>query len=350
MSIEDYRDYKSNTGNMNYNREKSSVRNGSKTRRSASATGVMGGSRTGGYVKNGRKVKKHILTPYGRKFFARLGVTAMVGAIGITTAVGLATRGKVVAEDKYAHTTTPPAMVENGSVDRDNRLDEDFVFGNMDNEISEEQGIYISSYGSKQYKYCTEEYALQLAEDAIENVNEMFGNAGMKPLVEGDDEYLPDYFDKYMLVGLACTESSLRCEGADGEPLYSSVKARGMCQCKEDTLDYVKWYAKTVLGVKLDYEFEDLDDPRVSLEVAALVLATNAENYYKPTKKDNAFSQSGLSFSQDAQKKLMLSSYYYGGKGALNRLVKNGTTSSDYANKILNYESSLREKYGEMSR
>lgn len=350
MAIEEYRDYKrkqsSSSSRSRTTSRSTSSRSGS-TRGSASrGTSSTRKRPTGTVVKKGRRVKKYRLTKKGKEFLQKLGLFVGLGSFSALAIMGMIDGAEV--GPAQAETTNPPALY--GEDTRDKTATDamnDILNGYTTPAIPD---TYVSSYGEKEYNFCSQEYALELADSAIDNVNELFGNAGMKPLVPGSEEYLPEYFDKYMLAGLAYQESTLRYSEADGDPIYSSVKARGMCQCKEETLDYVKWYAKTVLGVELDYEFEDLDDPRVSMEVAALVLATNAENYFKPTRSNNAFEQAGIKFSPGAQKTMILSSYYHGAQGVVNRLLKSGTTTSDYANGILGHEAMFRDKFGEMGR
>ncbi len=352
MAIEDYRNYKKKQSSSSTRSSRSSstsrprTSSSSKGRTSSANRSTTRKRPTGTVVKKRKRVKKYRLTKEGKEFFQKLGLYFGLGSIGVATLVGLINGGEIGRTK--AETTNPPGLY--GEDTRDKTAEDilnEITGGVGENETKD---TYISSYGKQDYYFCSQEYALELADDAIDNVNEMFENAGMNPLVPGSENYLPEYFDKYMLAGLAFQESTFRYLEADGDPIYSSVMARGMCQCKEETLDYVKWYAKTVLGVELDYDFEDLDDPRVSMEVAAMVLATNAETHFKPTRKDNAFSKSGISFSPQAQKTMMLSSYYHGAQGVVNRLLKSGTTTSDYAKGILSNEAMLREKYGEMQR
>ena len=352
MAIEDYRNYKKKQSSSSTRSSRSSSTSRSRTstsskgRASSSSRSVSRKKPTGTVVKKRKRVKKYRLTKEGKEFFQKLGIFFGLGSFSLAAIMGIVEGGDL--SSTKAETTNPPGLY--GEDTRDKTAED--ILNEMTGgaEESEASDTYISSYGSKDYYFCSQDYALELADDAIDNVNEMFENAGMNPLVPGSENYLPEYFDKYMLAGLAFQESTFRYLEADGDPIYSSVKARGMCQCKEETLDYVKWYAKTVLGVELDYDFEDLDDPRVSMEVAALVLATNAETHFKPTRKDNAFSKSGLRFSPEAQKTMMLSSYYHGAQGVVNRLLKSGTTTSDYAKGIIANEAMLREKYGEMQR
>lgn len=355
MAIDDYRDYKKRQSSSQSRTSSSRTSSTSRSRTSSSSsrgrTSSAGRSSTtrkrpsGTVVKKRKRVKKYRLTKEGKEFFQKLGLFIGLGTFSVAAIMGLVEGGNL--GNTQAETTTPPGIYGEDTRDKTPADVLEEMTGGVENDTLD---TYVSTYAGKEYKFCSEEYALEIAQDAIDNVNEMFGNAGMNPLVPGSENYLPDYFDKYMLAGLAFQESTFRYQEADGDPIYSSVKARGMCQCKEDTLDYIKWYAKTVLGVELSYEFEDLDDPRISIEVAAMVLATNAENSFKPTRKNNAFSQAGITFSPEAQKTMMLSSYYHGANGVVNRLLKSGTTTSDYAKGILANEEMLRDKYGEMQR
>ena len=350
MAIEDYRNYKKKQSSSSTRSSRSSssrprTSTSSKGRTSSSTRSSTRKRPTGTVVKKRKRVKKYKLTKKGKEFLQKLGIYTGLGVFGIAAIAGLIEGGEL--GNTKAETTNPPGIY--GEDTRD-KTPEDVLNEMTGGSQKDAPDTYVSSYGNKDYYFCSQEYALELADDAIDNVNEMFEGAGMNPLVPGSENYLPEYFDKYMLAGLAFQESTFRYLEADGDPIYSSVKARGMCQCKKETLDYVKWYAKTVLGVELDYDFEDLDDPRVSMEVAALVLATNAETHFKPTRKDNAFSQAGIRFSPEAQKTMMLSSYYHGAQGVVNRLLKSGTTTSDYAKGILSNEAMLREKYGELQR
>lgn len=351
MAIDDYRDYKKRQTSGSSKSTSSRSRTSSSSSRSRTSSSNRSGSSTtrrkptGTVVKKRRRVKKYRLTKKGKELLQKLGIYTGLGVFSVAAIMGLVEGGNL--SNTKAETTPTTGIYGEDTRDKTPADVLDELTGNTESSTPD---TYISTYGSKEYKFCSQEYALEIAQDAIDNVNELFGDAGMKPLVPGSENYLPDYFDKYMLAGLAFQESTLRYQEADGDPIYSSVKARGMCQCKEETLDYIKWYTKTVLGVELDYEFEDLDDPRVSIEVAALVLATNAENNFKPTRKNNAFSQAGIAFSPEAQKTMMLSSYFHGANGVVNRLLKSGTTTSDYAKGIIANENMLREKFGEMTR
>lgn len=348
MAIEDYKNYRkkqSSSSSRSTSRSSGSSRSRTNSSSRGRTTSTSRKRPTGTVVKKRKRVKKYRLTKEGKEFFQKLGLYLGLGSVGVAALFGIANAGQL--GNTRAETTTPPGLY--GEDTRDKTAED--ILNEMTGAVeSETPDTYISNYGDKEYKFCSQEYALEIAQEAIDNVNEMFGNAGMNPLVPGSEEYLPEYFDKYMLAGLAFQESTLRYQEADGDPIYSSVKARGMCQCKEETLDYVKWYAKTVLGVELGYEFEDLDDPRVSIEVAAMVLATNAENNFKPTRKNNAFSQAGIQFTPEAQKTMMLSSYYHGANGVVKRLLNSGTTTSDYAKGIIGHEAMFRDKYSEMQR
>ncbi|MBE5738641.1 MAG: hypothetical protein E7354_02830 [Clostridiales bacterium] len=355
MAIEDYRDYKKKQTNNRPSSQggrptppggrPSGVRTGGGSRHSAPSNNGNRPRPTGTVVKKKKKVNRYVLTEEGKKFFKNLALWTGIGAIGVAGVVGLVDN---IIDSQADIDDNKDATAIYGEDTREQTAEDvlNNILGGSENGSSND--TYVANYAGESYNFCSEEYALELAQNAIDKVNALFSGAGMKPLVPGSDTYLN--FDKYTLAGLAFTESSFRYSEADGDPLYSSVKARGMCQCKAETLDYVKWYVKTVLGEELDYEFEDLDDPRVSMEVAAMVLATNVENYFKPTRKNNAFAQSGLEFSPELQKSMMLASYNAGAQGVVNRLLETGATSSEYARTIIQYENAFREKYSGLER
>ncbi len=354
MAIDDYRRYKegrsSSTKKQTASRSSASrttrsVSNGTKRNPSQSVKTSTVRKRPTGTVKKKKRYKKYRLTEKGKKFFGTLGTIFTVGTIAVILSAMLSGEPVEVPGLTTDNTTGSPNTSAGQLYDRNDTA----LFAPEESTEDEEDMVdvqtYVSYYNGREYNFCTEDYVLELAEDAIDAVNSAFGEAGMNPLVPGSKNYLPEYLDKYVLAGLAMTESSFRINETDGDPLMSSANARGMCQCKEDTLDYVKWYAKSVLNVDIPYDFDDLDDPAVSMEVATWVLATNAENYFKPTRKNNAFDQAGIKFNEDIQKTMVLTSYNRGAQGVVNRLVNNGQTSSDYAERILSYSEQFRNKY-----
>jgi len=236
---------------------------------------------------------------------------------------------------KVAQSTSMDASMEN--------KDENNIFNNITHiddvsyaeEVSQEEDYektYIGYYGQTKYEFITTEYALQLAEDAINNANEILADNGKKAL--------PEFFDKYLQAGLAYQESNFRVKREDGTGLYSVVGAQGLCQIRDNLsmVDVNNWLE--TMGVNVEYTKEDLNDPRKSMEISVLYQALVLNNYCK-------------NMTPEMQKYVMLMAYNIGPTKAKNmdrnefeeRYMDN---EGSYANKIINFANKFRDKYPSM--
>ena len=227
-------------------------------------------------------------------------------------------------------------------------------FGNSDtsytnSEIAEKADTYYDYYAGTKYEFATPEYALELAESAINNVNEMLKD--LPPINEGDENFLPEYVDKYLLSGLAMQESSLRIRKADGGKVISSVGAVGICQIKASMAlkDVQDWLVQ--LGIDKEYTSEDLSDPEKAMEVSALYQGLLLHKYYRADK--DIYNHIGRAFSPKLQEILMLSAYN-SGLGTIRNAVENEkffenyyNNEYSYANKIIGHSKNLEERFPE---
>ena len=243
---------------------------------------------------------------------------------------------------------------EEGLVDTNNTKDGYIDVGSSaskseSSDSMEKADTYYDYYAGTKYEFATPEYALELAESAINNVNEMLKD--LPPINEGDENFLPEYVDKYLLSGLAMQESSLRIRKADGGKVISSVGAVGICQIKASMAlkDVQDWLVQ--LGIDKEYTSEDLSDPEKAMEVSALYQGLLLHKYYRADK--DIYNHIGRAFSPKLQEILMLSAYN-SGLGTIRNAVENEeffenyyNNEYSYANKIIGHSKNLEERFPE---
>lgn len=225
-------------------------------------------------------------------------------------------------------------------------------------EVYSESEISVKKYGGTNYYMMSEDFAVKIAGESMARVEQMLKEnvPNIAPLAPGDDTFYPDYYDAYMLAGLSMTESDFRICTEDGTPLTSNVGALGPMQIKPETVDYVNYWVKDVMGIKgVQYTINDLTDPEKSMDIANLYLISCAKNYTRDNCNNPIFKKMGVDFSKTRQQQILIAMYNEGPGNMLNHAEDGSIYSylkegpkTNYLNKVLTKTEQIRVNQQEM--
>jgi hypothetical protein len=189
--------------------------------------------------------------------------------------------------------------------------------------------MYVDTYDGQEYLFCTRDYVYQLAQQALNNCEQLFAN---DPAVKdmGKNGFYQDFFDEDMLAAITYTESTFRVQKTNGQPLESHTGALGMCQVEPTAIDTINSWLVSPMEVEgVNYTKADANDPLKSLEMATLLLIRNSKNETKPS--DETYTQLGVPYSEELEEKLLIAMYFYG-EGNVKNACKNRTLFDTYLN------------------
>lgn len=178
----------------------------------------------------------------------------------------------------------------------------------------------------------TEDQVLDLAEKSLIKIRENLVANGATPMVEGSNQFYPDWFNAKMITSIAFMESSFRTSNKDGSPLLGygeSQRARGMCQLLPSTVDQINLWLKNTMDSDLSYTYEDCDNPNKAIEMCILLCIMNTKNYFRYGK--DIYKDLDFKDNPNLQEKCVVASYKYG-PGNVLKAYKNGELLDKYLN------------------
>ena len=205
----------------------------------------------------------------------------------------------------------------------------------------------LTTYGGEEYYMFSTEQILEIGRQSLAECEKVLGEVdGLRHFGKNGETVFPDFYDEYLIAGLAFTESSYRIYDEDENLLKSSANAYGLTQIKASTIDYVNWWMEEVMGLENPgYTIEDLKDPRKAMEITNYFNLSSILNYVRDSKP--IYIAAGA--TEQGQKEAMIA-IYNAGAGNVQAYAKSGTLhqylssgpKSNYVNKVLSHEAQIR--------
>lgn len=215
--------------------------------------------------------------------------------------------------------------------------------------------IELLSYNGVEYYTMNTEYVLKTAKESLIRIEKLLKDnvEGLTPVAGTSGNFYPDYYNEYMLAGIAYTESSYRICTKDKLPLTSKDGALGPMQILPTTVDYVNYWLNDVMEIKdISFSTKDLIDPAKSMDIANLYLISCAKNYAKPTSRNSLFKYLNEDFSRARQQELIIAIYNEGPKNMLDH-AQNGNiydylkegSKQNYLNTVLKNANNIKQNH-----
>lgn len=271
---------------------------------------------------------------------------ALIGSSAL--GVGIATKKDLPQNNQEIQTQ----IIEPNNLQVSQKTDYDFTpsQSNPNFEIKSIKGV--------DYYCCTPECTLELARQSMARIQKLLQSAGATPVGLDSGEFYPEYYNEYLLSGIAMTESSLRVCTTSGEPLVSKDGAIGLMQVLPKTVSTINdWLVDTMGITGLSYTTQDLSNPEKSMDIANLTLIWICKNYCKPNCNNPLYKKMDKEFSLADQKNILIATYEQGpdemikhinsGKIAYYITPEN---SGNYLSKINFWQQHFLSNYGALER
>ena len=269
------------------------------------------------------------------------------GAVVLTGATLI---GGGIAIAKHKQSSKEPSK-DNGKYNEKGEFETPSILDNVDFDTTTQNKPNLeptlSYYGEEEYYMFSTEQILELGRQSIAECEAVLNQVdGLRHFGNDGNSIFPDYYDEYLIAGLAYTESTFRIYDEDKNLLKSHADAYGLTQVKKETIDYVNWWMENILELENpNYTLEDLKDPKKAMMITNYFNLSSILNYIRGAKP----LYEAVGCTTQGQKEVMLAIYNAGAgnvttymdNGTLHRYLSSGS-KSNYVNKVLANESQIR--------